>query len=275
MGDNISQMKLRHYIVPNQLNGVAWHNYHTGARYPATVQKLLRKEVAKAQRQGCISEREFEVDCFLSVLQDIKSPEITLVEAGSAWGEWCLALAGTIRFNIIPTQIALFHCIAIEADSYYTEQAMGNFAQYNIPGKVIHGALGSKTTDCLFTTGKLSWKYSGGHITNRHHNAVLTPEITIDSTVDTHIDILHMDIQGNEYDAIQGAMNTIRLKHIDYIIIGTHRTMYHWMLEELLSPYFNLVAQALPHSLTRIDGLPPVRTSWGQDGLQLYKRKYL
>jgi FkbM family methyltransferase len=221
-----------------------------------------------------------EVDCFLSVLTDIRSPEVTLMELGAGYGEWCLALTGVIKNHLIPTTIKTIQCYAIEAEPTHKNWCKTHFDVYNIPGKVVWGAVSDYNGDCRFSILPRPADNYGQSITVGNgllrtisnvarHKAVLVPCFTLDKIISTcsvgHVDVIHMDVQGAECRVINGAMKTIEAGKIDYWIIGTHGRSYSNTLPTLLKPYYENILSLHPNSInSRVIC---------QDGIQVYKRR--
>ena len=289
-------MKLKHYdIIPGKHK--AWYGLK---RYgcPAEVKLALKRDTDKAGGMNCISERELEVNCFLSILADIKKPHINLIEAGAGWGEWCLALAGVIENKIIPIEADTYSALGIEADWVFYDHMQRNFSYNRLSAKAIYGAVSNHNGYGKFNTGFISKKYCGGSlsfngtfkgsaiagkalgllnlVTGRTNRVEY---FTIDYLVDKYkidcLDILHIDVQGSELLVLEGARHSLAHRLIDYILIGTHAWSLHRKVKQLLEPMFDIVAEAIPGQVNYIHPLPPTWIEKGQDGLLLFKRKGL
>ena len=73
-----------------------WHRYYR------------MKRMSEFEERANINSRKQEIDIFLSVLRTINKKEVSLLELGAGWGEWCLALAGVVNFGITKTPIRKF-----------------------------------------------------------------------------------------------------------------------------------------------------------------------
>ena len=133
-------MDIRHYNIPH--NGTAWYGLKRLEKCwsPQAIQNLKDIESSLNYR-GVLSERQFEVDCFLSILADIETDEATIYELGAGWGEWCMAMKGAVQNRVIPLSIKDCYCIAVEAEPAHCEWAMEHFANYDIKGEVVYGAV--------------------------------------------------------------------------------------------------------------------------------------
>lgn len=242
------------------------------------------------QAEGEIYERDFERDCFLSVLADIRNKHVNLFELGAGWGEWCLALAGVIDFKVIPVVPTSYHCLAVEGEPTHYQWLKEHLESQNINGVAVHGAVSDKNGTCRFSVdtapddcyGQAIISHSDLTVRNTiwylyHYffrRTAKIPMYTVDRIIQTygfeHVDIIDMDVQGAEYKVVSGAAESIKNDLIDYFLIGTHDRKFNDALRLLLSPKFNLIIDIYPNSVGIVDGFAPIRC---QDGIQLYKRK--
>jgi hypothetical protein len=77
------------------------------------------------------------------------------------------------------------------------------------------------------------------------------------------IDLLHSDIQGFEYDMLEGAAESFQKKRIGYLFISTHSNELHYKcLEFLKNRDFVIIASAdIDHSYSE-DGLIAARAPY-------------
>ncbi len=294
-------MKLKHYdIIQRDISHSthrAWYGFpRTGC--PADVKAALKNDTEKAGSMNCISERELEVNCFLSILADIKKPHINLIEAGAGWGEWCLALAGVIENKIIPVEIETYLALGVVGDRQFYNHMRNNFSFNNLSARAIYGAVSNHNGYGKFNTGFISKNCCGGSmsfngtfrgsgiagkvlgllnlITGRSNQV---KHYTIDYLVDKYemdcLDILHIDVQGSELLVLEGARRSLAHRMIDYILIGTHAWSLHRKVKQVLESTFDIVAEAIPGQVNYIHGVFPTWIEKGQDGLLLFKRKGL
>jgi len=283
-------MKIKHFEI--QHKNLSWHQYSRGKAYSVSIATQLETERFQANAKGVLSEREFEVDCFLSILQSINKKKITLVELGAGWGEWCLALAGVIDHKIVPMETREYYCLAVEGNPLYCQESQENFKQQGINCKVLNAAVSDHNGNCKFDIDNVSGaiafsKVSGsmllgtcfGILSMLQKKTIAVPQYRLATILNmyhlNHIDILHVDIQGNEVKVIKGGLHAINTKTIDYILIGTHSKAIHTELEYLLRNRYELVVNAFPGKPYTFNGLPSIDFKKGQDGLQLYHRRGL
>lgn len=218
--------------------------------------------------------RELEIQWFKWMVSKLSNKETpNLIEVGSGWGAWCLAMAGLLKDKD-------YHCYAIEANPEYIELTKQHLIGQGIKCQIIECAVTDKIGTVRFNTDfvpfgqgiifdgfikgshKLAWLWGILHLL--FHKTVKVKTLTLDSLLDKyqidHVDILQMDIQGTEVKAIQGAEASIINNRIDYLMIGTHHRNNNLKLLDLLSPYYNLVVNIYPSE---------------GDGLQVYQRKEL
>lgn len=94
------------------------------------------------------------------------------------------------------------------------------------------------------------------------HDSLATRPVTlsIDSFVKLkkieHIDILHCDIQGFEFDMLLGAKNILANKTVEYIFISTHSNELHFKCLEYLKNYDYIVLVEIDlDRISSFDGL--------------------
>jgi FkbM family methyltransferase len=248
----------------------------------------VAKRRQTTQAKGEVHERDFEKDCFLSVLADIQREHVNMFELGAGWGEWCLALAGVIDYKIIPIVPVSYRCLAVEGEPTHYRWIKEHFESQNINGIAVHGAVSNKNGTCRFGVHAPDSSYgqaiSFHKLTVRKtiwdlYNFILrktieVPMYTIDHLIQAyvfdHVDIIDMDVQGAEYEVLLGAAESINDDLIDYLLIGTHDRKINVELRRLLSPKFDSIIDIYPKSVGIVDGFAPIRC---QDGIQLYKRK--
>lgn len=278
-------MDIKHYKItkPKRIisatNGwrQAWHGYYR------------LSEVTQMEIEATSQERTLEVDCLLSIIEDISNrgkQHIKLIELGAGWGETCMALAGAIDFKLIPHNIKSYSYLAIEAEPYYCELIEKHFLTNDLPLKVLHAAVSDKVGSCRFNQFTSSATYYGQGMTfggnfggsrlktmalAGYHllrgKTVKVPMVTVDILLDRHIDIIQVDVQGAEDKVIEGAREGIEHGRIDYWIIGTHHVRLNQKCRQMLEPWYDCIVDVMPSKEKRM-GLK-------QDGAQLYKRKGL
>ena len=269
----------------------AWYGYHMTTKcWPSHRKVELEEQRQAALAEGQVYERDFERDCFLSVLADIDKKNVNLFELGAGWGEWCLALAGVIDYKIIPVVPTSYRCLAVEGEPTHYRWIKEHLESQNINGVAVHGAVSDKKGTCRFSVNAAPDDCYGqaiislSDLTVRNaiwylsnfvfRGTVKIPMYTIDHLRQLygfeHVDIVDIDVQGAEYKVVLGATESIKNDLIDYFLIGTHNHKFNDALRQLLSPKFDLIIDIYPNSLGIVDGFAPIRC---HDGIQLYKRK--
>ncbi len=240
--------------------------------------------------EGKITEPEFKRDIFLSVLGDIKAKHVNLFELGAGWGRICLELAGVIDHKVIPLVPKSYRCLAVEGDPTHYQWILEHFKAQKINGEAVYAAVSNKNGTCRFsvhsdpgscygqamnlpisTRSVPSLRYFYDLFTKKD---IKIPMYTVDRLIKEykfdHVDVVHMDIQGAEYKAVLGALESIKNDLIDYLFICTHYGKFNDMLRRLLSPKFDLIVDVYPDSVAMVEGFEPAVC---HDGCQIYKRK--
>jgi FkbM family methyltransferase len=268
----------------------AWYGYHRMAKCWSEQMKVKFGEQSKSvNAAGELDEGQFERDCFLSVLADIKREHVNMFELGAGWGEWCLALAGAIDYKVIPIAPKSYRCLAVEGEPTHYQWLKEHFQSQNINGVAVHGAVSDKNGTCHFSVHAAPDACYGQAISFHKQTIKETirdlrdlilrkttevPMYTVDKLIQAygfdHVDIIDIDVQGAEYEVMLGAADSIKNDLIDYLLIGIHDRKFNDALRQLLSPKFDLIIDIYPNSVGIVDGFPPIKC---QDGIQLYRRK--
>lgn len=287
-------MKIRHYKIEQGIMKKpkgdwkeCWYGlYRLGECYSKEAWQQFKDAEAEAHKQGCLGERELEVDIFLSILREIKDEEMTFVELGAGYADWCMALNGALRNNLVRTKVKSAVCYAIEAEPTHVEWSLKHFKQWKMKGDVVPCIISDKNEKCKFAVDKDPSSNYGQSVT--YTDSILRTagnmlrrkmielySLKLDSLMKVkEIDKVHlidMDVQGNEVRVVRGAMQTIEAGKIDYWKIGTHGGKYNRQLQKLLSSHYDLLVDIYPNSVGEVDGL----RAKVQDGIQVYKRKDL
>jgi hypothetical protein len=142
-------MKVKHYKITkpkrliSEMNGwkQAWHGYYR------------LEEATRHELEVTSQERTLEVDCLLSIVEDIskrRKQHINLIELGAGWGENCMALAGIVDFKLILHNIKSYSYLAVEAEPYYYELIEKHFVMNDLPIKILHAAVSDKMGSCRY-----------------------------------------------------------------------------------------------------------------------------
>lgn len=213
-----------------------------------------------------------EIISFREVVSRLENKEfVTLVEVGAGYGPWCMALAGLRKDKYLT--------VAIEACPDYVKTLYEYLKGQGINSIIEHAAISNKSGECRFNSdwipfgqaitfnGRVKGSKTIGKIWGLVNiifkRTVFVPMMTLDEVAKKHhlkhIDIIHMDIQGAEVEAIEGATDLIESKLIDYLMIGTHHKTINDKIESILSEKFELEINRYP--------------SKESDGFQVWKRK--
>ncbi len=204
-----------------------WHGYFQMDKVRSARKLVANKSNYKNIEEGILKESEIERQIFLNIIQQINKNEICMMELGAGRGDWCLALAGTIDHRLIPCQALRYKCLAVEAEPTHYEWTREHFECQNINAIAVHGAVGGRDGSCRFYAVADPSDNYGQHINDEKGNLEV-PCYTIPTLCEKygleHVDILHMDIQGAEVDAVEGFLPCFDRLPIDYFMIGTHKT---------------------------------------------------
>ena len=248
------------------------------------------KVIKKIREAGNMVGGDFQQDCLLSILADIKREEISFFELGAGWGRICLNIAGAIDFEVIQCTPKRYRCLAIEAEPVHYEWLKEHFKAQNINSVTVFGALSNKKGTCHFNArSRPDYEYGQSIVTSTNRRGIPSvqnikmiitgktikvPKYTIDQLVKEYgfdrVDIVQMDVQGTEYDAMRGAADSIKEGKIDYFLINIHLNEYSNALPALLVEKYNLILDLKRASVGVVTGFPPIQCT---DGIQLYKRK--
>jgi FkbM family methyltransferase len=219
-------------------------------------------------------------------LKEIDKDNVTLLELGAGWGEWCLALAGVVNFGLVPHRVRKFNYLAVEGEPYYCELINKHFEFNMLPMNVLNCAVSDKDGYCYFDkfSGEQNhfdtWCTQGmtfrGNISGSKLKTLLmagyrllrrelvkVPMYKLDTILDKYEiypDIIQMDIVGMEAKVIKST------KYFPmYWIIGTH----HRNINRDIWQFLNLRYECL------LNIEPPIKKTNGlaQDGLQVFKKR--
>ena len=287
-------MKIEHYEIntpvikpPSGEWKQCWYGlYRLQECYSDEAWQQFKNAEAEAHKLNCLGERELEVDIFLSILKDIKSSSVTFMELGAGYGDWCMALNGVVRNRLIKTDIREPICYAVEAEPKHIEWLLEHFKKWNIKGDIFPCVISDRNGMCKFAVDvdpSASYGQSVAYTDSPIRTAgnllrrkmITMYSLKLDSLLKMkkidHIDLIDMDVQGNEVRVIRGASESIDEGKIDYWKIGTHGKKYNKKLEKILTPYYDLLVNVYPYSIGGVDGL----LAKVEDGIQVYRRKGL
>lgn len=202
------------------------------------------KESAK-KFEGLLRGSRLEMEIFFNVLASIDKPILTMFELGAGRADWTCATAGTIRHQLIPTPAKNCKCLSLEGEPTHHKWCEKHVEINKINSICVHGAISSKNGSCFFECGNADNCY-GHQICSENNNKknldkVKVNTYTIDYLMEKYnfqeLDLLHMDVQEAEYDALLGAHKVLSEGRINYMIIATHAKNMNQRIENLLKKY--------------------------------------
>jgi len=219
----------------------------------------------------------------------------TLIELGAAYGVWSVRAAVAIRrrFGAMPVRL-----IAVEADPFHFDWMKLHFSDNRLRPEdhtLLHAAVsaggrslpflvrspeGTERPNTWFGQALADWAGEvveadageyGGRTVRLHENgwgSIAVPQITLPAILDQvdRADLLHMDIQGMEYEVLNSAIDSVTSK-VRRIAAATHsREIDNGLRALLVSRGWQCAAAYAPGETAE--------TSWGQlsfaDGVQVW-----
>jgi FkbM family methyltransferase len=176
---------------------------------------------------------------------DLSSDEFVAVELGAGWGPWMVNLMRAAAIRGARTTRA----IGCEADRLHCAYMLEHFAHNGVPReacRVFQGAVGPRRGVTLFPVSPDStndWglrpifcsgeqeadAIAAAPAANADYRGVTferfhrVPCYTLDDVLADapHVDVMHVDVQGGEYDLVAQALDLLNRK-VRYLVIGTH-----------------------------------------------------
>ncbi len=216
-----------------------WCGYFEMKKVRSQVKHDRDKKTHKAESGPQLKGEGFiEQQFFLNMMTKLKG-HVNLIELGAGRGDWCLALAGIVDFDVIDHEVTSYKCLAVEGEPTHYEWTKTHFEEQQINAIPVNGAVSSYNGECKFYT--VEDPASGyGQSINDNGN-ITVPCFTLDHLVEKYqfdkIDILHSDIQGAEFGMLKGALKTLVSKKIQYMLIGMHIPGQNKEMIEFLEPY--------------------------------------
>lgn len=171
---------------------------------------------------------------FYEVLKHLPQ-KATMIELGSYWGYYSLWFAKVVAESTN---------YLIEPDPERLNLGKQNFILNDLTATYVHGYIGTCGTDA-------------GNFQN-------ATQLGIDSFLEEnhieHVNILHSDIQGSEYEMLESAIESIKLHKIDYFFISTHSEKIHADCIRFLEDRdYVIIAEHSPEQSYSVDGLVVAR----------------
>ena len=179
-----------------------------------------------------------EEKVFYEILK-LVPPNSTMIELGSFWAYYSMwfsrEIEGARNYMIEPMPEIL-------------ERGKANFALNRIEG-------GDFTQACVGKTSKAVVRFR--HWDGTYHHI---PQVSVDDFIARKgislVHILHADIQGAEYDMLEGAENSIVDQKVEYIFISTHSEALHLRcLGFLIDRGQSIIVDHQPAESYSVDGL--------------------
>lgn len=253
-----------------------WHGMHQMRKVKSEEKRLLdAQEDQEARKSGALTERDVEIQVFLNALRMINAPHINMFELGAGRGDWCLALAGVVQHKLVTLNAASYRCLAVEGEPAHFAWTQEHFEKQHINGQAVHGAVSSRNGVCRFRALKAPDESYGQGIDDKKGN-IEVPAYTIDTLMQErgfdHLELIHMDVQGVEYDALRGAERALNEGRIDMMHIGTHGG------DELDEKILDLLGSDWEVVFRVPAAAGIVQTPWGEanfpkDGIMLVRRR--
>jgi hypothetical protein len=209
-------------------NVMTMHNgikIREGSYYGIGMARLLK------ENKGVHEPQEERV--FAAVLKAIPS-QATMVELGAYWGFYSLWFA---------SEIANARCILVEPTLSNLEYGRENFELNGKSAEFIQGFVGASAMA----------SFSG------------IPQFTLDELCAergiTHLNILHSDIQGAEFEMLQGGEQMISKHAVDFIFVSTHSELLHANVKSRLIAWgYVVLADVSPEQSYSDDGILVVKS---------------
>lgn len=259
-----------------------WHGYYR-------LEECWDERLEAIARGGEVTEREFETDCFMSIMEDIIKDEVMIIEAGAGYGEWCMATAAIVKRRIIDVIPRKYHCVPVEADDKHYYWLTENLKRQGIEYTGYKQALSNQAGTACFNQFGFPRQQYGNSLTgsskliSRIASRLLKKRVevitnTIDRIVNAmHIEniVIHCDVQGAELAVVEGSMYSVDKNLIDYWLIGTHQLRgqpTNNAIMKKLQPYYDVVVNIYPGEVIKWAGIGRVHMG---DGILLLRRKGL
>jgi FkbM family methyltransferase len=248
-----------------------------------------KSQSLKKEFEGLLREREIETECFFHAMHNVNKQTISVWELGAGRADWVCATAGTIKHQLVATIATDCRCLLIEGEKEHFNWCEKHVEQNKINCVCIHGAISDHNGHVKFEQSKDQMGSSNcyGHRIGegREIKSIVEQEIksyTIDFLLGKYnfpeIDLLHMDCQEAEYDALIGAKKALSAGRINYMIIATHAEDMNGRIREFIRPYpYTIWVDMVGMKMQKKDA---VFCPWGQaicegDGLMfLAKRQH-
>ena len=226
-------------------------------------------------RQECIAETEFEQYVLLTILENIESHDMTFVELGAGWGGQTNFIVTAVREQVVDMEPKSAWSLAVEAEPGHYDFLCEMFRMNKIRGLPIFGAISKEKGWAKLKAFQKSADHYGQSL--KPDGNLDVPTYTLDYLMDMfeidHVDLVHMDLQAVEPDAIRGSLKHIH--QVDYLLVCPHKTEHVPIIRGLLTPTHRLCFGFGPYSgYHEMEGFPlPIYHPL--DGIMVFERRGL
>lgn len=256
-----------------------WSGYYKGRSFHSKVHAAASVKASKLSSGNVVdsfNESEFEDFCELTIIEKIKKEEMVFVELGAGPGNQSIDVSGMVDYHLCNTGVKKVRCYAVEAEPTHFRWLQDTFRYNKFLGHTLFGAISDKIGWGTFDTSRVPEDNYGQALCKNGGTPV--PLYTVDYLMEAFhiecIDLLHMDVQGEEFNALQGASSTIKAGKIDYIIECPHTVELGVLIKDFLDPYYECVINMPTWSGLHDVGLPKL-VNMPQDGIQVFVRRGL
>ena len=215
---------------------------------PKVNPQILAGQGGKVEQPPLVANWHADIAEWASVLRAIELAQgtFTMAELGCGWGCWMTNAGVAARDAGLD-----IHVIGVEGDETYVRFAQETLANNDIPPSryTIHRGVAAATSGiALFPRQANPGDHYGlepvfGASEAERDKAVAAgthdalPMVPMDRVVAEHrqLDLLHIDIQGGEYDLVSSCLDVLN-ERVAYMMIGTHsRQIEGQLMQTLLS----------------------------------------
>ena len=218
---------------------------HLGSITHTSFVDVLKHHDGEVWPSPLVSEKLFPISEWVGTLRSVAEADpakpFVMMEFGAGWGPWCVSSFMACKQRGITN----VHVTAVEASHHHAAFARQNFIDNGLPAKtchVIEGAVGASDGHVEFPElDDPSADYGGSVgnslLTNRPKpNKLVRVTAYSISTLLANVDyanLIHIDIQGAEADAVAAGLDSLNRK-AHRLVIGTHgRGIEHKLLDDL------------------------------------------
>jgi FkbM family methyltransferase len=218
----------------------------------------------------------FERFAFLSIVELYAGKTINFFELGAGRADWCMILAGAVNYGLVENPPKSYRVLAIEAEPKHFEWTRRCIEEQGINGIPVWGAISDKVGKCQFLADTDPLVHFGQRIAHVNESGVEVSMYTVDSLREEYlfdqIQMIHMDVQGSEADAIHGCSESLKQGKIDHIIIATHNAKVEDEIKQALASTHDLIADLPKGGRLSFPNFSRLVIGKG-DGVQVWQRK--